>query len=526
MKTFDDMEARRLEVEKSLSSAKTQSERNKMGQFATPPGLASDIIRHAKALLPRALKIRFLDPAFGTGSFYSALLRTFRGSNIAKATGYEIDRIYAREAKKLWKQTPLELHLADFTRATSPDSDGSKANLIVCNPPYVRHHHLSAREKRRLRMLVGQITGVRFNGLAGLYCYFLGISHAWLAKNGLAAWLIPSEFMDVNYGKAVKDYLLDDVTLLRMHRYDPSDIQFPDALVSSAVLFFRNSQSPHDGTVEVTFGGSLANPRISKLVPVDSLRSVAKWTGLSQSHARKKPRGSPKKLSDFFEIKRGLATGANRFFVMTPDEARKRRLPQEFLIPILPSPRYVTNDEIAADRLGNPRLARKLFLLTCDLPQSAVRGKYPSLWAYLQQGVEDGIERRYLCSHRTPWYSQEVRPPSPVLCTYMGRKAHPNDRAFRFILNRSKATAPNVYLMLYPKPPLQRRLDKNPRLLRAVWHALKRISPDTLINEGRVYGGGLHKIEPKELANAPGDNILEIMPDFTPVDKGQMTLFD
>ena len=33
--------------------------------------------------------------------------------------------------------------------------------------------------------------------------------------------------------------------------------------------------------------------------------------------------------------------------------------------------------------------------------------------------------------------------------------------------------------------------------------ALKRITPTQLVSEGRVYGGGLHKVEPKELAQSP-----------------------
>ncbi|MHC5718205.1 MAG: SAM-dependent DNA methyltransferase, partial [Nostoc sp.] len=74
-----------------LDEAKTQIERNKLGQFATPTDLASDILKYAFELFPTNLKIRFLDPAFGTGSFYSALLQVFPSSQIAEAVGYEID---------------------------------------------------------------------------------------------------------------------------------------------------------------------------------------------------------------------------------------------------------------------------------------------------------------------------------------------------------------------------------------------------------------------------------------------------
>ena len=64
-----------------------------------------------------------------------------------------------------------------------------------------------------------------------------------LQTNGLAAWLIPSEFMDVNYGDEVKRYLTERVCLLQIHRFCPSDVQFDDALVSSAIVVFEKRQA-------------------------------------------------------------------------------------------------------------------------------------------------------------------------------------------------------------------------------------------------------------------------------------------
>jgi hypothetical protein len=108
----------------------------------------------------------------------------------------------------------------------------------------------------------------------------------------------------------------------------------------------------------------------------------------------------------------------------------------------------------------------------------------------------------------------------------MGRRSSKDKKPFRFILNRSKAVAPNVYLMLYPKPALEKELKGKPKLLGIVWKALNEISPDILIGEGRVYGGGLHKIEPKELANAPADNISAILPNLSFNQPKQLSLFD
>ena len=44
-------------------------------------------------------------------------------------------------------------------------------------------------------------------------------------------------------------------------------------------------------------------------------------------------------------------------------------------------------------------------------------------------------------------------------------------------------------------------LLEKPELLKEVWQGLDRISDEALMGEGRVYGGGLHKLEPRELGN-------------------------
>ena len=506
------IELTRMLRQSQLDGARTQAQRNKLGQFATPPTLAVDILNYASMLLPSDIKIRFLDPAFGTGSFYSALLQQFGRTQIVKAVGYEIDPHYGNEAIKLWSDTSLHLNIADFTQATPPDSDEEKANLVICNPPYTRHHHLNRVEKLRLQQLAQQAAGVKLSQLASLYCHFLCIADASMAVGGLAGWLIPSGFMDVNYGQQIKDYLLNRVTLLRIHCFDPADAQFEDALCTSAVVWFKKALPPANHAVEFTYGGSLTASKMSLIVSVESLRSAAKWTKFGLMSGSVNSQEQPLKLKDLFTIKRGLATGANNFFVLTPEQVSAYQLPFEFLKPVLPSPRLLSVDEIEGDRLGNPILDCRLFLLSCDLPPLEVKAKYRSLWEYLQMGVKQGICDRYLCNHRTPWYSQEKRPPSPFLCTYMGRQDTGRGRPFRFILNHSTATATNVYLMLYPKPALAKALLEKPELLKEVWQALDRISDQALMGEGRVYGGGLHKLEPRELGNALAERILEILP--------------
>lgn len=505
------LEEHRLTLQGQLDAKKNQAERNQMGQFATPPELAVDILRYAEAQIGVNEGVRFLDPSLGTGSFYSALLKVFPQRKIDAAVGYEIDPHYGVPATDLWEKTGLDLRLCDFTQAEVPP-DSEKFNLLICNPPYVRHHHIDGREKQRLKACLQKACNMRLSGLAGLYCYFLGLSHEWLTEGGLAGWLVPSEFMDVNYGAAIRHYLLNDVTLLHLHRFDPEDVQFEDALVSSVVVWFRKVKPPLEHQVRFTYGGSLDCPRVERLVPAKMLCRNSKWTGYP---AREEvDRANVPVLGDLFSIKRGLVTGGNRYFILTLEEIERRGLPQEAFRPILPSPRYLQENEVAADGDGNPVLGHRLFLLDCRLEEVQIRKKYPTLWKYLEEGEALGVAKRYLCRHRTPWYTQEERPPAPFVCTYLGRRDTKSGRPFRFILNHSRATAANVYLMLYPKGPIAQALEENPDLKKRLWKFLNGIHPQTMLNEGRVYGGGLHKLEPGELSNVPVAEFSELLPEL------------
>ena len=506
---FSGLENARLVLQEQLDGRKTQLERNRLGQFATPTSLAVEILRHAGTLLQDEQEIRFLDPALGTGSFYSALLKTFPEHILSEALGFEVDPHYALPAKELWDKAPLKVRMEDFTRA-SPPNEANRFNLLVCNPPYVRHHHLQADQKIRLKTAVQSTCGIKISGLAGLYCYFLALGHSWLSCGGLAAWLIPSEFMDVNYGASIKRYLLNEVTLLHVHRFDPSELQFGDALVSSSVVWFRKAKPSPEHRVRFSFGGTLLNPSTERRVAVETLRTDRKWTrhpvGSVSCHSNEPV------LSDYFQVKRGLATGDNGFFILSAEEIAHRRLPVGAFQPILPSPRHLKEDEISGDEQGNPRLARRLFLLNCRLEEKEVETSLPELWNYLEDGKRKDVHRRYLCRHRSPWYSQEKRPAAPILCTYLGRSDGGNGRPFRFILNASNATAANVYLMLYPKDPMVRAMCEDATIMRRVWTLLNELRPSTLLGEGRVYGGGLHKLEPRELGNVPVGKLLECVP--------------
>jgi adenine-specific DNA-methyltransferase len=499
-------ELRRLEIQVALDSERSALERNKWGQFATPPVLADDITRYTLSLLEQSA-VRFLEPSCGSGSFFSSLLRSLDESRtLDAAIGVELDERFALAAKELWAGYGLDVVQGDFIEYSS--TADYRANVLIANPPYVRHHHLGGEQKALLTRVLGRQFDFKVSGLTGLYVYFILLSHRLLAPDAMSAWLIPTEFMDVNYGSALRSYLTTRVSLLRVHRFDPADVQFDDALVSSAVVVFRNTPPPATHRVSFTYGGSVVDPRESHLVGLPDLPANKKWTRVSSGRSADEHAGPV--ISDFFKIRRGLATGSNAFFILPKARIDELGFKPENIRSILPSPRFMPDLHVRRGAEGWPLIEKQLGLIDSSMTEEELRVQDPALWKYLHSAETEEIRSGYLVKQRSPWYRQEQRGAAPFLCTYMGRGVD-EDRPFRFIWNESDAVATNMFLMLYPLPPVAAAMAADPTLGGKIHEALLSLTGDDLRLGGRVYGGGLHKIEPKELAALPATAIAQLV---------------
>src|SRR6202171_4182724 len=158
------IEGSRQAEQARLDTLKSASERNKWGQFATPFKLAPSLAHYAHKMVGEG-KLTFLDPAIGTGSFYSALSQVVPANTIETATGIELDPLFANAANDLWSKSGLQIVRGDFTKQKPP---AKRFNLVLTNPPYVRHHHLESSEKARLKAQLAHSLHMEISGLAGL----------------------------------------------------------------------------------------------------------------------------------------------------------------------------------------------------------------------------------------------------------------------------------------------------------------------------------------------------------------------
>ncbi len=498
LKLFEDYQTKTI-------NSKSQSERNQFGQFPTPPELALEIAEFVHNLIPKDQNINFCDPSIGTGTFFYALDKVFKSSRINTAIGIEIDEKIATLTADLWSSKGLTVYKGDFF---SQAINITGINVILCNPPYIRHHYLPTLVKYDLQKKVYDFFGYKLSGQASLYAYFILLSHSLLEQGGIATWLIPSEFLDIKYGTTLRNYLLEHVTTLRIHTYDAEEIKFDGVLVTSCVLIVKKEIPPSNHKIAFGFGGSLESPRDLKNLSIVDLSKRDKWnlTALCSE-----PISQQKfSLKDIFIIKRGIATGANKYFILTEKDVEANNLEKKFLKSILPGPRYLDSEIIERDSNGEPKISKKMYVLDCDSPEEIIKKKYPNTWEYLKRPETESIKSRTLIRKRSPWFSQEKREPPLYFCTYFGRNKK-NTRPIRFLFNKSNAIATNSYTLIYPNVRLKKILDNHPEVAELIFIKLQEIPRSILASRGRVYGGGLYKLEPKELGSLPADDIMNVI---------------
>lgn len=471
-----------------------------MDLFLTPPELAVEITECALGFIPSSEEIDFGDPAVGNGVFFSAL-HYLAGLRMGSAIGVEIDPGRCEAARRRLAHKGLEVFEGDYLHL----DDLPHRSLILANPPYKRYQDLRTTVTDKWRGRISKELGISVSGQASLYVYFLLLSHLWMRDGAVAAWLVPSEFLETKYGKAIRQYLVEKVELLRIHTYSSDSVQFENAFVSSTVLIFRKASTRLDCGVALTSGGSLNSPFSSQEVACGELARSDKWRipWISSPTSN----DDALLLGDVFEVQRGIATGANEFFIMEREIARSRNLDESVLKPLLPKARVLATDIVEDAGDGYPDVHPQLCLLDTGLDWDTLKRLYPSVASYLESAGDD-VRNASLVKRRRPWYQQEQRLPAPFLCTYMGRGGS-GGASLRFIRNKSKALATNTYLLLRPIPPIVSAIESGLGSLEELFSLLNSITVESLELSGRSYVGGLHKIEPRELLSVSLSSVPE-----------------
>ncbi len=441
------------------------------GATYTPAAIVRAMVRWAANY---GSPVRIVDAGAGSGRFIIAAAKAFR---TAKLVAIETDPVAALvlranvAARGLTRR--VTVIVKDYRDLHLPAANGP--TLFIGNPPYVRHHNIGAEWKEWYAKTASKY-GIRASRLAGLHLHFFMKTMQIARPGDYGAYITSAEWLDVNYGSALRRLLGDGLGGVALHVIDPRAMPFADAATTAAITCFHVGMRPAAMLVrsvnEVSRLGTLSEGRA---VPWAKLQASSKWS-LIVRPGRAVPAGYIE-LGELCRVHRGQVTGSNRVWIAG---AHAQGLPARVLKPTVTKARELINADGALDSAATLRrvvdLPHDLDQLDDDAQEAARR--------FLRWAREQGAHESYIAMHRRPWWTVKLRAAAPIICTYMAR------RSPAFVRNLCDARHLNIAHGLYPREPLPD--DVLDRL--AAW-----LTENIGVESGRTYAGGLTKFEPGEL---------------------------
>ena len=492
--------------------------RRVLGQTFTPPPVIESMIGWAAGTLIRPARV--VDPGSGSARM---LLAAGRRWPQAALFGVEIDPAAAIIGRASLAAAGFaarsEVVLGDYRCARLPPAEGP--TLFLGNPPYVRHHQIAAAGKDWLRRAARE-QGLPASGLAGLHAHFFLATARHAAPGDLGVFITAAEWLDVNYGRLVRELLVGTLGGQAIHLIEPATAVFADAAATSVITCFRPGTTPEAIRMRRVAGpadlGALAG---GTPVAVPVLRATPRWgpllraahpeaahlqaanpeavhPGSADPEAARAGSAGPRRparrpeghveLGELCRVHRGQVTGANAVWVTAGPHPL---VPPRFCVPAVTRAREL----IAAGPVLAPGTSlRRVISLPGDLDDLS-SSERAAVARFLRHARAAGAADSYVARHRTPWWRVRLGVPPPIMASYMGRLPPV------FVRNQAGASYLNIAHGLYPREPL------GPGVLDALAAFLSRsVSPE----QGRVYAGGLIKFEPREMERllVPGPALL------------------
>jgi methylase of polypeptide subunit release factors len=247
--------------------AKKADQRHRYGQHYTP----HEVARLLAALAVRKARDLVLDPACGDGRLLGeALLRKISLSQHTGLVGeslardlFGLDR--SASAAKLAARMSARVACADFFDIKPGSAPylslkmPSQFDAIIGNPPYIRQEVMGTRDKRRIERcltLTDDEHGIhwpRWSGRSDIFVYFFAHSARFLRNGGRLVFLTASSWMDVAYGIALREFLLENFRVIAIIE-SAAESFFSDASVNTAITVLeRESEQWARGTNSVRF---------------------------------------------------------------------------------------------------------------------------------------------------------------------------------------------------------------------------------------------------------------------------------
>lgn len=444
------------------------SDARRHGIYYTPSHLANFLVT---PLINRKT-ISVFDPAYGEGSLLLAAENIANGDSATRQLAlFGCDRA---PVNGLLQHLPSSnLMEIDFFDYFSED----KFDVIVMNPPFVRHHLIDREKRKKYQRIIAGIFPIK--GTSDLWAYFLVKSCLHLKKGGNIGAILPWSFLQADYAQEIRKWLsenFEEIQLLALSKEYFNDAQ------ERIVLLWLKGYGRRAKSIRIAFSAHTSNPvGYSDLTQEQWKTKTVLYS--SSNNIQKildeyNDKHNFKNFEEYGSVKIGVVTGADGFFILDKELAKKYSFPAKYLIPI-----FSSSKEFTGLFLNGNVPSKKLVTLP-------VNGS-DKFRDYILEGVKSRYHLRAHSLLREPWYCVDQGKVPDAFFPY---------RAMRIpymVLNEQDVQCTNSIHRIYFKGTLSHCEKK--------WLQVSLLSiPGQLSIEAhsKTYGSGVLKIEPNSLKNA------------------------
>ena len=525
-----------------------EAERHRLGQYYTPP----PIIELITEMCIKSPNDRVLDPACGSGGFLVKAYHRLKDLKKKENPFAEDDKLHEEILNQIYgidinpfpaqlssinlavrnlkvASRNINLVVSDFFKVKpSTGIIPKKLNVIVTNPPYTRQEEMEYKDQIREEALTYlDDSKIYIGAQAGIYAYFFTHSAKFLENKGRMGYITSTSWLEADFGKDLQKFFLNHFKILAIIAYQKR--VFEKAAVNTVVVILEKADGK--GLQEERENNLARFVKLKQPMKIENIIGfiesaekdydttdikivVKKQKHLSEDTKWSKYLNAPKvyfkllenpkmtRLKEIAEIKRGVTTGANPFFILDKEKSAQWGVEESYLKPCIKS----TQEAICIDFEEKDV---KYYLLTVhsDKQELRKRGHFNVL-SYIEYGEKEGFNRRRTTENRKLWYDLGDLKPAPLLSTLNIWQRH--------LVLRNKADVLATHNLYEIRPKIKNADALLGILNSSLTELFMEIHGRGVLGEGAlaimVYEmANLPILNPKEISNANQDKMNSVL---------------
>lgn len=443
------------------------------GSFYTPPKLIDYMVEYIRnRIAPKTI----LEPSAGDGRFVPAL-RTL-GANVSLV---EFQEDKARSLRDSYGNE-CEVYCGDFIQYSL--NTKNTYDLIIGNPPYIAKKNVPE-DQCKFSEEILRYFKLEKSVFQNLWVSFVLSSFKLLSSNGAIFFILPFEFLQVQYAEKLRTFLESKFNTIEIITFE--DRVFEGIEQDVCLVYLANEPQAKPYIQYTTFNNISAKDQISQSIIMRN-KPLRKWSNciLNDEETEsllKLAKGFPR-ISKFGDISPGIVTGANSFFILTQSEAEKLLLPQEHILPIITKSSAIPSllSLAMSDFEKTYSKSHRTHLINLNgLSQEAFSKELSS---YIAQGELNKIQEGYKCKKRKRWYDVPIIKKGDV-CFFKRYHVFP-----RVLINKAQLYTTDIIYNI--------RFKEGYDAASFAFCFYNSLTLALCEYSGRFYGGGVGELVPSE----------------------------